>query len=500
MRGNVPTQGQLRRSPNRVASTSGSSRRTPGGSMFIARRNRRALVGVVAVAALAVAGCSSKAKTAAAPSSSAPAATTSAPVAASTSAAAPSAAASSAPASSAPAETITIGLFGTFGFKEAGLYDAYMKLHPNITIKEDDVEQSSDYYKALQTHLAAGSGLDDIQAIEIGFVADVTANHADQFVDFNSLPEGPQLKSTFYDWKWGMASTADGKKTIGLGTDAGPEAMCYRPDLLKAAGLPSDRATLNQQWATWDGFISFGQKYEAAAGKKGQFLDSAASIFNAAVTQGTEEYDNASGKPDVANSDGVKNAWALATKAAQAKITAGLSQFSTPWNQAFANGAFATISCPSWMTGYITSQAGQAVSGDWDIANLPGGAANWGGSWLGVPKAGKNQAAAEALAEWLTAPAQQITMWTSAGHVPSSSTAAKDPAVASATSDYFNKAPIGQIFGASASKLKQQPIGPYDTQIQSDIDTSLANVETKGEAPAKGFSEALANIAQVVGG
>ena len=469
--------------------------------MFMARRNRRALIGVVAVAALAVAGCSSsKAKTAAAPTSSAasPSAASSAPVAATSAAA--TTAASSAPASASAAggapQTITIGLFGTFGFKEAGLYDAYMKLHPNITIKEDDVEQSSDYYKALQTHLAAGSGLDDIQAIEIGFVADVTANHADQFVDFNSLPEGAQLKSTFYPWKWAMASTSDGK-TVGLGTDAGPESMCYRPDLLKAAGLPSDRATLSASWSTWQGFIDFGKQYVAKTHKP--FLDSAASIFNAAVTQGTEGYDNASGKPDVKGSDGVTTAWTLATSAAQAKITAGLSQFSTPWNQAFANGAFAAISCPSWMLGYITSEAGQAVSGDWDVATLPGGAANWGGSWLGVPKAGKNQAAAEALAEWLTAPAQQITMWTSQQHFPSSSTAAKDPAVASATSDYFNKAPIGQIFGDSASKLKQQPIGPYDTQIQSAIDTSLSNVETKGAAPAKAFSDALANIAQITG-
>ena len=471
--------------------------------MFMARRNRRALIGVVAVAALAVAGCSSKAKTAAAPttsaaSSTAAAAASSAPVGA-TSAPATTAASSapaSAPAAGGAPQTITIGLFGTFGFKEAGLYDAYMKLHPNITIKEDDVEQSADYYKALQTHLAAGSGLDDIQAIEIGFVADVTANHADQFVDFNSLPEGAQLKSTFYPWKWAMATTSD-NKTVGLGTDAGPEAMCYRPDLLKAAGLPSDRAALNATWSTWQGFINFGKQYVAKTHKP--FLDSAASIFNAAVTQGTEGYDNSSGKPDVKNSDGVTTAWSLATSAAQAKITAGLSQFSTPWNQAFANGAFAAISCPSWMLGYITSEAGQAVSGDWDVASLPGGAANWGGSWLGVPKAGKNQAAAEALAEWLTAPAQQITMWTSQQHFPSSSTAAQDSSVAAATSDYFNKAPIGQIFGDSASKLKQQPIGPYDTQIQSDIDTSLTNVETKGEAPAKAFNEALANIAQVVG-
>ncbi|MDQ1485444.1 MAG: cellobiose transport system substrate-binding protein [Actinomycetota bacterium] len=466
--------------------------------MFIAHRRRRLVLSALAVTAVAITGCSSSkgkvaasaspSATGAGDSSSAPAAPTSAPAA-------------SAPVSGGAPVTITIGDFGTFGYKEAGLYDAYMKLHPNVTIKEDTVQQSSDYYKALQTHLAAGSGLDDIQAIEIGFVADITANHADQFVDFNSLPEGAQLKSTFYPWKWSMASTSDGK-TLGVGTDAGPEAMCYRTDLLKAAGLPSDRATLNAQWATWDGFIKFGQQYQASANKPAgsHFLDSAASVFNTAVTQGTEEYNNSAGKPDVANSDGVKTAWALATKAAQAKITAGLGQFTTPWNKAFANGAFAAIACPSWMTGYITSQAGQAVSGSWDVANLPGGAANWGGSWLGVPKAGKHQAEAAALAEWLTAPAQQVTMWTSQGHFPSSSTAAKDPAVAAATSDYFNKAPVGQIFGDSASKLKMVPIGPYDTQIQSALTTALGNVETKGLDPAKAFSVALKNIAQITGG
>jgi cellobiose transport system substrate-binding protein len=73
--------------------------------------------------------------------------------------------------------TLTVGLFGTFGFKEAGLWDAYKKVCPNITIKEDVVEQSADYWTRLKTRLAAGSGLDDVQAIEIGFVADVVQNH-----------------------------------------------------------------------------------------------------------------------------------------------------------------------------------------------------------------------------------------------------------------------------------------------------------------------------------
>src|SRR3954463_2762436 len=84
--------------------------------------------------------------------------------------------------------TVTVGLFGTFGFKENGLYDQYKTICPNITIRENVVEQSADYWTRLKTRLASGSGLDDVQAIEIGFVADVVQNHADQFVNFNDVP------------------------------------------------------------------------------------------------------------------------------------------------------------------------------------------------------------------------------------------------------------------------------------------------------------------------
>ena len=351
--------------------------------------------------------------------------------------------------------TLTVGLFGTFGFKENGLYTAYKSVCPNITIKEDDVEQSADYWTRLKTRLASGSGLDDVQAIEIGFVADVVQNHANQFVNFNSLPNSAALKASFYPWKWGQASSPDGSDTVGLGTDSGPEAICYRPDLLSKAGLASDPATLAQKWSTWDGFIDFGKQYEASATKQAgaHFLDSAASLFSTAVYQGTEAYDNAQGKPDVKNSDGVQKAWGYATQAAQAKITAGLQQFSDPWNKAFSSGSFAALACPTWMMGYIQSQDAKGA-GTWNIAPVvPGGATNWGGSWLGVPKASKHQAAAIALAEWLTGKAQQITMWTSkaqGGHWPSNSDAAADPSVKGATSAYFSNAPVGQIFGTIA--------------------------------------------------
>jgi cellobiose transport system substrate-binding protein len=396
--------------------------------------------------------------------------------------------------------TLSVGLFGTFGFKEAGLYDAYMKAHPNVTIKEDTVEQSGDYWTRLKTRLASGSGLDDVQGIEIGFVADVVQNHASQFVDFAALPEGSQLKSSFYDWKWQQASA--GGKTVGLGTDTGPEAICYRPDLLKKAGLPSDGAALASKWSTWEDYINFGKQYESSPTKQSgsKFVDSAASIFSTAVYQGTEAYNNADGKPDPTGSDGVKNAWKFATDAAQAKITSGLSQFSPPWNKAFSSGSFATIACPTWMMGYIQSQAGATNSGKWSVAPvLPGGATNWGGSWLGVPKASKHQKEAIALVEWLTNKEQEVKMWTDGGHWPSNQQAAADPAVKGAKSAYFSNAPVGQIFGDISDKMKIPPIGLYDTQMQTAFTQQLTNVETKGTDPGKAFNDALSAVKQVTG-
>jgi cellobiose transport system substrate-binding protein len=410
--------------------------------------------------------------------------------------------ASAGPCGTTDPTTVTVGLFGTFGFKEAGLWDAYKKVCPNITIKEDVVEQSADYWTRLKTRLAAGSGLDDVQAIEIGFVADVVQNHKDQFVNWNTVPNAAADKAEFYPWKWQLATTSDGTNTVGLGTDIGPEAICYRSDLLKQAGLPSDPKTLASKWTTWDDFINFGKQYEASKTKPSgsSFVDSAASIFSTAVYQGDTAYADSNGDTNVESSDGVQTAWGYATQAAQDGITAGLQQFTPAWNKAFSSGAFAALACPTWMMGYIQGQAGDAYAGKWDIAPvLPGGATNWGGSWLGVPTKAKNQAAAIALVEWLSAQDQQVSMWTDGGHFPSNSDAAAAPAVKNAKSEYFSNAPVGTIFGDIAAKMKVPPIGLYDTQIQQALTTQLTNVETKGTSPDDAFNAALDQIKQITG-
>ena len=60
-------------------------------------------------------------------------------------------------------------------------------------------------------------------------------------------------------YKETQATTGDGK-IIGLGTDAGPTAICYNKDAFQKAGLPTDRDTLAAQWnGSWEKFIELGK-------------------------------------------------------------------------------------------------------------------------------------------------------------------------------------------------------------------------------------------------
>ena len=393
--------------------------------------------------------------------------------------------------------TLNLGLFGTFGYKQAGLYDEYMKLHPNIKINESSVEFEQNYYQALQTHLAAGSGLADIQGIEVGRIAEVVQTRADKFVNFNDYG-GEALKGNFLPWKWQQATTGGGQ-TIGLGTDIGPMAVCYRKDLFAKAGLPTDRAAVAKLWPTWADYVRTGKSFMAKAPARTAFMDTASGMFNAMIGQSAEQYYDQGGKPVYASNPLVKQAWDLSMQAVAAKETAKLQQFQPAWNQAFAAGTFATISCPAWMLGYIKGQAGDGSANKWDVTSAPGGTGNWGGSYLAVPKASKHVTEAVELAKWLTAPEQQVKMFAKVGNFPSSPKALGDPQVASATNDYFNGAPIGRIFGDSAKSLPVATLGPKDGVIKDTFTTGgITRVEQQGMNPDESYQKVLADLANAV--
>ncbi|MEU5343073.1 MULTISPECIES: ABC transporter substrate-binding protein [unclassified Streptomyces] len=391
--------------------------------------------------------------------------------------------------------TLTIGTFGVFGYKQAGLYDEYMKKNPDITIKENVTTKTDVYWPKTLTRLQAGSGTDDIQAIEIGNVAEAVQTQADKFVDLGKEVD----KSQWLDWKTAQATTKDGK-TIALGTDIGPMAVCYRKDLFKKAGIETDRTKLAAQWkGDWSKFVDLGKDYMKKAPSGTKFVDSASSVYNASLGGETERYYDKDGNVIWDKSTGVKQAWNDAMTVATSNMSAKLKQFEDPWNQALSKGSFAALACPAWMIGYIQEKSGESGKGNWDVAAAPT-AANWGGAFVGVPTAGKHQKEAIALAKWLTAPEQQAKVFAKQASFPSTPAAYPNLKPLAATTAFFSDAPIAQIFSDSAKTIPTQIFGVKDQPIGTAInDIGIVQVEQKGKTPAQGWDAAKAEIKDVLG-
>ncbi|WP_406304897.1 extracellular solute-binding protein [Streptomyces sp. NBC_00885] len=388
--------------------------------------------------------------------------------------------------------TLTVGVFGAFGLKEAGLYDEYMKLHKNIEIKQTSIERNENYYPQLLTHLGSGSGLADIQAVEVNNIAEITATQGGKLVDLGTTA-GVQ-KDAFLPWKWAQATTKDGK-TIALGTDIGPQGICYRKDLFAKAGLPTDREAVGKLWAgDWNKYLDAGKQFKAKAPKGTAFVDSATGVMSAITGSNENRFYDKDGKVVYKTNPAVKQAWDIAAAFATEGLTGKLQQFTPAWDQGFANGTFATVSCPAWMLGYIQDKGGAAGKDKWDVAAAPR-PSNWGGSFLAVPDAGKNKEEAAKLAAWLTAPEQQAKLFAKRGSFPSAKAAYSLPEVSGAKHAYFGNAPIGEIFSKAAEGVPVQIVGPKDLIIAQNLgDVGMLQVDQKGRSSQQGWDAAVKAI------
>jgi cellobiose transport system substrate-binding protein len=390
--------------------------------------------------------------------------------------------------------TLVVDVFGDQGFGYDELYKQYEAEHPNVKIQERGKGLGlGDYTTRLTQQITAGSGAGDVVALEEGTIVQFYPQ-ADKFV--NLADHGANdLKGNFLPWKWEQGTTPDGK-VLGLGTDVGSMALCYRSDLFAAAGLPTDREQVGALWPSWDQFIATGQRF-AAADKKHKFVDSATNFYNVVLMQtagagtGYTYYDK-SNKLVIGENPDVKAAYDLTTRMIAAGLSNNLQSFSNEWNAGFKNGTFATIACPAWMTGVIKGQAGDAAAGKWDIAKAPGNGGNWGGSFLAVPKSSKHATEAAELAKFLTSAKGQTEAFKKVGNLPSSPQALADPAVADSTNDYFSKAPVGKIFATGASELKPVYLGPKNNGVRTAVENSLRAVE-QGKSATEQWQAALKN-------
>ena len=388
-------------------------------------------------------------------------------------------------AASADGETTTISVATINEFGYEGLIDEWNAAHDDIKIEQVKVGTWDDAKANLYTKLAAGSGLSDIEAIEGDAIAAVLAE-SDAFTDLtDSTVEGRWL-----DFVVERGTSPDGQ-LIGYGTDVGPEGICYRSDLFKKTGLPTDREEVAALLGTWDDYFALGEKFVAAVPDTAWY-DSSGGLAQAMLNQVANPFETDDDAIETDNPE-LKAVWDAVTGNAET-LSTRTAQWGDDWTASFQNDGFATMACPGWMLGVIEGNA-DGIEG-WDIANVfPGGGGNWGGSYLTVPAQGDNIEEAKEVAAWLTAPEQQIKAFDAKGTFPSQVEALSSPEITDAVNPFFNDAPVGEILAHRAEAVTVQPHkGPKYSDILQAFQAAILRVDDGSQNADESWEQFQADV------
>ncbi|MFC0531018.1 ABC transporter substrate-binding protein [Phytohabitans kaempferiae] len=372
-------------------------------------------------------------------------------------------------------EKLVVDTFGEAGYED--LVKQYEQ-QTGIKIELRKVAQLNEFRPRVVRSLATGKGAADVIMLEEGILNEFKLNPGN-WVDLAPLV-GDKSKD-YLSWKYELGKAPDGR-LMGLPTDVGGLGLCYRTDLFEAAGLPTNRDEVSALWPTWDKFIETGKNYKAKTGKG--FVDSVTTAVNAVMFQqnGADLFYDKEDKLIADTSPAVKAAWDQAIAIADAGISAKITTWSPEWNAGFKQGTFAVNACPSWMLGIVESNSGPENAGKWDLAAVPGGAGNWGGSWLGVPTQSKYHAEAAKLIDFLTNTAGQVAAFKKSGPLPTNLKALEDAAFTSFTNKYFSDAPTGKIFGDGVQKIVPTHLGPKHQAVKENALEPALRAYESGQA------------------
>ncbi|MEU5154392.1 extracellular solute-binding protein [Glycomyces sp. NPDC021274] len=389
---------------------------------------------------------------------------------------------------------LTVATFNTFGYVQAGLEAKYEAENPDIDVVfEGDGVQFGEYRTALETALDAGDGFGDVVAMDEQATPQLFQN-GDHWYD---LSEYASREGDYHPNTWNLGHTPD-DKLVGLGTDIGGMAMCYRSDLFAAAGLPTDREEVAAAWSDWEGFKTVAQQF-VDSDVDAAFLDNGTQLQNMLLSQFAGQGDGQMYVDDEGNltldSAAATQSLDLVFELTEMGAVGNFPSWGEEWNAAMAAGGYAVMPCPGWMArAIIEPTSGPDNADKWDMAAVPGVAGNWGGSFLAVPAEGPNPEKAAALASWLTEPEQQIAVFEAVGNFPSSPAAQADPRVADYTSDYFNDAPSSQILIASLASFPALEYSYFHPPVQGAVETTINGI-VDGSIPMADAHSAIESAA-----
>lgn len=388
-------------------------------------------------------------------------------------------------------------------FRYGSLVKEYEREHPGTTIElREDLGQEAHHTNIMRA-LAAGRGLADVVAVELRTMGEVYVQPSN-WVDLKS--HLPEMSKAYAPYRFEGGLSPDGATLLGLPMDMPSVAMCYRRDLLQQAGLPVDRDAVAARWRTWPDFVQVGREYRQRTGKG--FIDTVQKVLEAVAVQrgGSLFVDRAN--HFVPGSASLQEAWRQSLEMLDAGLSANAPLWTQEWLTGMGNDRFAVMICPGWMLGLIEQQGGAGLRGQWDVAALPGGGGNWGGTWLAVPAQSAHPRQAAELAAFLTGERGGLATATTGEQdmgrgliLPAHLGALEHPRLQNLNHGYFHDAPIGRIFSAHAKTTKAVYLGPRYGLMLEILTSAVMQIQQSGSTAgaSAAWQQAMRQAAVVCG-
>jgi len=381
--------------------------------------------------------------------------------------------------------TLDFWTFGATGYED--LAKEYEKENPNIKIKVK-ASETADHHDALFTSLSAGSGAPDIAMLEIDQF-DRFKVAQDRFANLYDYGAN-DVKDQYLDWKWEVGENADGDFLFGLPTDIGPKALYYRTDLFEQAGLPTDPDEVASLINSPKAFEEAGLKINEKTGMP--FVDSIEMAYRAYLDAAKTAYLTPDNELNLGADSEVKKAYDYAVHLNDIGIVGKYEMWSPEWANAVNKGEFAAELGAGWLKGWMEGNAPDAV-GKWKVATLPTEfAANWGGSYIAVPKETKHAQEAYDFIEWLVSPDNQLKSFQSHGLFPSAHAVYDMEEFKSNQDEFFGGQASAPVFAEAAQDIAGIGFkGEKYFPVHNEILNALKNVQNEGADPEKEWEAAV---------
>ncbi len=384
------------------------------------------------------------------------------------------------------AQEVTIGAYGDLEKAYIAVFNSpdFKAKFPNLTITFQTADFGG-HHNRLTTVLAAGEQTNDIEALEVGFIAQFV--EAGGMTDLNAAPfKAAGITKDIVKFAMANATTTDGN-LVAMPVDIAPAVLFYQEALAREAGLDMDNLK------NWDEYIAAMKKLTNPA--KGIVAIEHPSAVQAIPLNGGKGGWLRNGAP-LEPKDKFLGALQLVQKVKLANVDGDLGAWSGPWSQAYMDGKVATIVNGAWFGGTLRTWL-SPEPGKWRVAYLPGKMmASLGGTYLSIPStvpAERKAAAWEVIKYLATSPVAQLIVFKEIDAFPALTTVYNDPVMDEPVAFYGGQK-VRKIFADVALNIPENKVSEFDNVILSIWNGAVSDVINATATPEAAYETALAKV------